>query len=311
MNQSIACLCPKFREKYGINKGSVIGYGIGLYYHQIKNLYTDLCLDYVMDIKWRNDPPQEYEGVPVITEDDLLKIKDPIILAFPRSASILCEVRSSFGARARVFDAAEAYGSEKLISGSEINRTATHGEIRDDRGNLIVCEGNVPDQLCIKFYGKNNTVTIGQSITARDLKIIMGTEGAVRIGDGATFEKAVIQASFADINIGRDCMVSTDVFIRSHDLHHIFDLKTGKRINCAESVTIGEHVWIGRGVSLLGGACIGNGSVIGEKAVTSSVFGENLIIAGNPARVIREDIVWDRESTYYFDRHNLSECSDI
>ena len=152
MNQSIACLCPKFREKYGINKGSVIGYGIGLYYHQIKNLYTDLCLDYVMDIKWRNDPPQEYEGVPVITEDDLLKIKDPIILAFPRSASILCEVRSSFGARARVFDAAEAYGSEKLISGSEINRTATHGEIRDDRGNLIVCEGNVPDQLCIKFF---------------------------------------------------------------------------------------------------------------------------------------------------------------
>lgn len=85
-------------------------------------------------------------------------------------------------------------------------------------------------------------------------------------------------------------MLSCGILIRTHDDHHIFDRSTHERINALKDVIIGHHVWVGYHTMRLAGMHIGKGSIIGAGAVTSSGFGEYVLAAGCPAKVMREDV---------------------
>ncbi|HON93628.1 MAG TPA: acyltransferase [Sedimentisphaerales bacterium] len=54
------------------------------------------------------------------------------------------------------------------------------------------------------------------------------------------------------------------------------------------TIIIGDGVWIGGGAIVLSGVSIGPHSVVGAGSVVTKSFPEGVVIAGNPARVIRE-----------------------
>lgn len=56
----------------------------------------------------------------------------------------------------------------------------------------------------------------------------------------------------------------------------------------AHAVTIGHDVWIGHGAIILPGRNIGNGAVVAAAAVVTKDVAPYAIVAGNPARVIRQ-----------------------
>ena len=56
----------------------------------------------------------------------------------------------------------------------------------------------------------------------------------------------------------------------------------------AKPVAIEENVWLGGGAILLPGVRIGRNAVVGAGAVVSRSVPANTVVAGNPARVIRE-----------------------
>ena len=103
------------------------------------------------------------------------------------------------------------------------------------------------------------------------------------------------------VSIGRDCMISSDVTIRSTDGHAIYELGTGKIINRARPIVIGDHVWIGAGVTLMKGAGVASNSVIGRASMVTRRFDEeNVVLAGTPAKVVRNQIMWDRRYISHF-----------
>lgn len=139
----------------------------------------------------------------------------------------------------------------------------------------------------------------------------LGSNGQIVLKDNSTFESVIIQNGMNGIiEIGEDCMFSVEIELRQTDAHHIFDLESGERINRGKNINIGRHVWCGRAVKILGGFSIDDNSIIGAGTVSSGHFGKNLIIAGSPARVIRENIIWSRDGLDAYDWDSFIECRD-
>lgn len=99
------------------------------------------------------------------------------------------------------------------------------------------------------------------------------------------------------VYIGEDCMFSKDISIWTSDGHAIIDNETDSVINYTEeNVYIGDHVWVGANVSIGKGVTLGNNSVVGMGSIVVSKFPANVVVGGNPAKIIREGITWSRYS---------------
>jgi acetyltransferase-like isoleucine patch superfamily enzyme len=67
-------------------------------------------------------------------------------------------------------------------------------------------------------------------------------------------------------------------------------------MNHAIDVSIGNHVWMGNKTIVLKGALVPDNTIVATGAiVTKAHEGGNVILAGNPARVVKEDIDWVRQ----------------
>ncbi|GAA3253440.1 acetyltransferase with hexapeptide repeat [Lactococcus lactis subsp. lactis] len=96
--------------------------------------------------------------------------------------------------------------------------------------------------------------------------------------------------------MGEDNLWSTGIVIRASDGNQIFDNVTGKMINRAKKIEIGNNVWIGANATVLKGSMIQDNSIVGTSAVIAKIFSEkNIVIAGNPGKVVKHDISWLRD----------------
>ena len=99
----------------------------------------------------------------------------------------------------------------------------------------------------------------------------------------------------ARITIGRGCLLAADIDISVSDMHPIFDVASGARINPAADIVIGDRVWIGARTLVLKGAAIGHDTVIGAASVVLGAVPANCTAAGNPVRVIRSGTRWSMD----------------
>lgn len=99
---------------------------------------------------------------------------------------------------------------------------------------LILGEGVELTHCEIRLDGENNLIEIGPNVRFSSGKIYLRqTSGQhIRIGADTTVEGAYLLIDeAASIDIGRDCMLSTDILIRTGDKHPILDAATGQRLN--------------------------------------------------------------------------------
>ena len=98
------------------------------------------------------------------------------------------------------------------------------------------------------------------------------------------------------IVIGNNTYIAMDTIIRASDGHSLLDAQTGEPINPPNDIIIGNHCWIMARAIILKGAKIPDNSAVAAASVVNKRFEkENSLLAGIPARVIREGIIWTRE----------------
>lgn len=106
-----------------------------------------------------------------------------------------------------------------------------------------------------------------------------------------------IEGEGIGVIIGDDALISAGVWIRNHDMHAIHDLRTGARINRPPVQTVIErHVWLGQDAMLLGTERIGMGAIVGTRSLVKGTVPPRVVVAGTPARVIREGVSWGRSN---------------
>ena len=105
----------------------------------------------------------------------------------------------------------------------------------------------------------------------------------VKLGKNITINKGVTLLSAGIIEIQDDVLIGPDVRIATvnHDLkerHHKFYFK---------KVTIKKNAWICIGAIICPGVTIGENSVVAAGAVVTKDVPDNVVVGGNPAKIIK------------------------
>ena len=142
-------------------------------------------------------------------------------------------------------------------------------------------------------------IEMGGGCVAADGSFYTEDDGnTISVGDNTTFAGKIHIACTEGTKcvIGRDCLFSSEIVIRTGDSHSVLD-GDGARINPAEDVVIGDHVWISYRALVTKGAVIPNNCVIGTGAIVTRGTGKdgNVILAGIPAKAVKKEIDWCKE----------------
>lgn len=115
---------------------------------------------------------------------------------------------------------------------------------------------------------------------------------SIEIGDNVTIEDFCHIGCVEKISIGSGTMIASRVYISDHNHGEISanDLKSipAKRPLFGEPINIGKNVWLGEGCCILPGVSLGNNVIVGANAVVTHSFPDNSVIAGVPARLIKQ-----------------------
>lgn len=165
---------------------------------------------------------------------------------------------------------------------------------------------NGSGSLGINVFGASEAfIEIGENIRVNrrlQISIVPSGSGQKSIGCKVVLGRTINFNGDVDIilsendnmvSIGERCLFANNVSINTSDFHPIFDVDTRQRTNPASSVIIGEEVWVAANVHFLKGSEIADGSVVGaHSVVTKKFFESKIVVAGNPARVVRHNIKW-------------------
>ena len=111
----------------------------------------------------------------------------------------------------------------------------------------------------------------------------------IEIGDHCRINNNIsIISDGKRIIISKNCLIGSDVQIIDSDFHELNpNTRYGGKNVIKNDVFIGENVFIGNRVTILKGVTIGKNSVLGNGAVVTKDIPENVVVAGNPAKVIK------------------------
>lgn len=81
-----------------------------------------------------------------------------------------------------------------------------------------------------------------------------------------------------------------DIRVAQEDLSRLKFHITGKN----NSIHIGNHVWVGAYASIMKNVYIADDCIVGWGSVVSGKFDtSNCVLAGNPAKLVRQGITWE------------------
>jgi len=158
-----------------------------------------------------------------------------------------------------------------------INNSWSEWRKRRDISEFILCENS---ELIIEGdFGLYQGASIFLAPNAKML--IKGT--------GFANTNTIINC-FSYIEIGSGTYISDDVRIQDSDNHTVYENGVAKEQT--KPIIIGDHVWVGKNAIILKGVTIGEGAVVAAGSVVVKDVPSKTLVAGNPAKVIKENVEW-------------------
>ena len=191
------------------------------------------------------------------------------------------------------FDAFTQDGNEVVVLGERTGSLTIRG--RNNR--VMIAEGTRLVDCDISIEGDNNLVEIGPWSLLNRTQIHFKTcDAALVIGQTAGIANACFNLyEPSRIDIGDFVGIACDVWMATSDLHPIYDENSGRRINPARNILIGNRVGFGLRAIVLRGTRVGDKALIGAGSVVRGRIPAGALVSGNPARVLRKNIRWEWE----------------
>lgn len=109
----------------------------------------------------------------------------------------------------------------------------------------------------------------------------------ITIGKGSYFNFACIILDCNTVEIGEHCLFAPNVKIFTATHPNSPELRKMDK-EFALPIKIGNNVWVGGGAIICPHVSIGDNSIVAAGAVVTKDVPENVIVAGNPAKIIKE-----------------------
>lgn len=158
-----------------------------------------------------------------------------------------------------------------------------------------------PSSSIINALGKRENIVIGNFCHIRGELFLFGHGGRIEMGDYCYLGVNSRVWSAKNIRIGNRVLISHNCNIFDNDTHPLDPearhrqfvdiITTGhpREIDLQEEeVVIEDDVLIGANATVLKGVTLGKGSVVGTGSVVTRNVPPYTVVAGNPARVVKE-----------------------
>ncbi|WHP47495.1 acyltransferase [Mannheimia bovis] len=177
--------------------------------------------------------------------------------------------------------------------------------------SVILGENCILNNINIRLKGNNIHLKVGNNVEMTGVIASLFMNTSLFIGDNSTLGNGEITiAEENNIHIGKDCMFANGYEIRTSDMHPIYSLKNGERINFGANIYIGNHIWLGRDVVILKGVTLADNIMVGIRSVVTKSFEQpNSVLAGTPAKLLSQNVIWGRKMYHktMFDDSTLKE----
>ena len=139
----------------------------------------------------------------------------------------------------------------------------------------------------VRIMKNNGTVTLGDKVFLHRYVKLSAYGGKIEIGNNSYIgDRTEIHAG-ESVKIGNGVNIAWDCNILDRD-YHAFE--SDKEV--IKPVVIKDNVWIGVRSTILKGVTIGEGAVVAAGSVVVKDVPNRCLVAGNPAKVVKENITW-------------------
>lgn len=150
----------------------------------------------------------------------------------------------------------------------------------------------IGDNVTVKSSFLSNLV----GLYSRTIIVTRAPKAIIEIGDNVGISGATIYAR-KGIYIGENTCIGGNCKILDNDFHPI-DIEDRIRLSQdvhggdsnlipSREIHIGKNCFLGCNSIILKGTVLGDGCVVGAGAVVTGKFGDNCVIVGNPAKIIK------------------------
>ena len=109
----------------------------------------------------------------------------------------------------------------------------------------------------------------------------------IHVGDNFYANFGCVILDVAEVKFGKNCLLAPQVGIYTAT-HSLDPVERNSGLELARPITIGDNCWIGGNAVINPGVTLGDNVVVASGAVVTKSFGDNVVIGGNPAKVLKE-----------------------
>ena len=143
------------------------------------------------------------------------------------------------------------------------------------------------EEITINSHPLSNLVGLCQRVI-----LVARYGGRITIGANTGISGSTIYA-MDRIDIGRDVLIGGNCKIIDNDFHPLqVEKRNPQKVEDIKKrpIKIGDGCFIGANSIILKGTTLGKNCVVGAGSVVSGSFPDNVIIAGNPAKIIKQNL---------------------
>lgn len=171
------------------------------------------------------------------------------------------------------------------------------GELYIAESEELAAEHAHAQELCAKLGGvlsDEERYAVAKQLLGKCGNVAVLTQGFycdygynIEVGENFYTNYGVCILDVCKVKIGKNCLIAPQVGI--YTACHPIDVETRiSGLEYGKPVTIGDNCWIGGHATINPGVTLGDNVIVGSGAVVTKSFPSNVIIAGNPAKIIRQ-----------------------